>query len=339
MRKINFWEKKAVAMSLLTVFIICSASIAIPVAQGSMLVNAGLKRNELIKLIKIDKINAKKEYATHLYEIFEFLRESTDDMEYNIMMRALHSLQIYYLKDKLSDPSHFDLEALIENIELQDKETQDKVIDMIEKTSVFIEALDGGNMGENTDDFYRYRTVYAIVDMLLLGLPPSEWIPVSVLVLFIGFLDLLIAIICAATDIVPLSYAVILGTLTGLIPIIYVEVVFRMGAWLTGRSIDMAFLVVNNSTGETIDGLTITAEPVDNSKPYVFPIQNATQKNKPGWYFIPDIHAPMRDVPPGIHHVIINGKVNETSYHYEFDTPGIPMGERYGQTIAIDPIT
>lgn len=333
MKQKNFVNKKAIITSVLMVLIICFASTAIPIVQGSTLFRKEIKTNRIVETNEEDE-----DYEIQFSEIFEFLKERLDDREYKSVMRSLCFLQRYYLRDKSANGIAFDLESLIESIESQDEETQKIVKNMIDVTYSAISPFEG----ENTPEYYTYRTMYAIADILILHFPPSDWVRISELIVFIGAVDVLIAMLLAGSKVVPLYAAVIFGIFTGLVPIIYVEIVFRMGAWLTAKSIDMAFLVVDNSTGEPINGLTITSEPLDNNGIYKFIIQEAGQlpidESTSGWYFIPLGHNSGNDVPPGIHNISIEGVIGENEYDYWFHTPGISMNGRYGATIRIDPI-
>jgi len=329
MKKIQFLNKKAIVTSLLVCTILVLVSTAVPAIQSSTVTGKEITLNTTK--------DADKRYTIQISKIFEFMEERLDNNEYKRVTRSLGFLQRHCLRDKSSNSPSFDLESFIMFIESQNEETQEKVKNMVEETYSAISTLDG----KNTEDFYTYSAVYAIADILTLHFSPTEWIRISKFILFIGAIDAFIAIILAGMDIVPLPSAIIFGAFTGLLPMIYVEIVFRTGSWLTGKSIDLAFYVLDNSTGQPINGLTITAEPIDNNGIYKFPIQEAGQlpinENTSGWYYIPMTHNSQKDVPPGIHHVVIEGEGNESSYYYEFNTPGISMNGRYCQTITIDP--
>lgn len=330
MRKKMLSRKKAVVGSLLATLIICSASTVIPLVQGSMIIRKEVNINPLME--------TKDDYTIQLRKIFEVVKEKSDNREYKAIMRSLRCLQRHYLVDKSSDVFNFDLESLIVFIESQDEETKKIAKNMIEETYLMILALDGENNGENTDDYYFYRMRYDIFKVLTLNMPYPNWLSVSGLVIFIGFLDIFLSLILVGLRVVPTAAAIIFATFTALIPLIYVDSVLHLGAWLTSKSIDMAFYVIDNTTEEPIDGLTITAEPLDNRGRHLFPVQEAGQRNIEGWYFIPKTQsAPMEDVPPGIHYVIIDGCPHDYEI-YEFNTTGIPMGGRYGKTIRLDQI-
>ncbi|MCK4348341.1 MAG: hypothetical protein KAW47_06970 [Thermoplasmatales archaeon] len=280
MNRIQFLNRKAVIASIFTVVVMCLASTAVPIVQGSEIIDkqTGIKNT----------YNKNEGFLSN--NIFDIFRERS-----NIIENIQHVIEEMYLK--ISDGD-------IENNE------------------------------ENTDDYYNYRTLYYIFKILTLNMDYQNWITASSLISFIGFIDIIIAIILVAMGAIDVGDALLFGLLTGLVPIAYSESVFRMGSRLTGQAIDMSFHIIDES-GEPVNGLKIIAEPLDNNGLFKFPVFEAEQKeNMSGWYFIPKKHSsPMVDAPPGIHHVTI--EENNSEVLMEFNTTPIPSGERYGIDIIL----
>jgi hypothetical protein len=186
------------------------------------------------------------------------------------------------------------------------------------------------NNNQNTEDYYRYSLLFLLFKILTLDMDYQNWLKLGAVVNFIGVVDIILVFILLSVGALEVDTAILIGLLTGLIPISYSDIVFRMGSWLTGRAIDMAFYITD-PLGEPVDGLEITAEPLDNK--YNYPIFEAKQKdtvNYSGWYYIPSMHsAPMVDVPPGIHTIKINWESEECSS--QFETQPIPIGNRYSE--------
>ena len=288
-----------------------------------------------------------------LRAIIAFMKDNYNKKSYELAMKNLGYLQAKYLKSGTPSMGSltFDLDSFMSILELQDDDVKEQAKEEIEE--IYLATLGGSR--NNTQDFYNFRSLYILGNVITRDINFWNWTKVAQPLLFV-INCILVYIIFTFFKVGALEPAMSFFLTSFVTFGIWSIILARYAiAWvLSTSSIDMVLHFVN-ATGVHLTGLLVTATPWD--RDIMGPFGSRVWRDFPEWefkgvepsysscdglYLIPGDHVGDVDVPPGIYNFRVTGCANDGNYYdtsFDNSEDPVPSYGRYAHFRTLQPVS